>query len=170
MVIEVDPVLLAMPEAVMFRGASVGPLLPEPPQAAAASAIKGMAMRRMSFSVVDRIRRCEVTLQDIDAFGELRIQTIVRALAPPAVLLPLSCAPGDDQRLARATMRNVKGTSSSTCTRPPAAVVGLIPNSDCLTVSLPSAVSVSPRKSTLSGTTIGFTMPCQERTPCTRSS
>src|SRR5438874_233975 len=95
MVIEVDPVLLAMPEAVMFRGASVGPLLPEPPQAAAASAIKGMAMRRMSFSVVDRIRRCEVTLQDIDAFGELRIQTIVRALAPPAVLLPLSCAPGD---------------------------------------------------------------------------
>src|SRR5438874_233979 len=74
------------------------------------------------------------------------------------------------QRLARATMRNVKGTSSSTCTRPPAAVVGLIPNSDCLTVSLPSAVSVSPCKSTLSGTTIGFTMPCKERSPCTRSS
>src|SRR5213082_2874989 len=65
MVMAVEPVLLAMPEDVMFRTASVGPLLPEPPQAAAASAIKGMAMRRMSFLRFEQIVRREVTLQGV---------------------------------------------------------------------------------------------------------
>src|SRR6266850_3762987 len=74
------------------------------------------------------------------------------------------CSRHDRSRVygpARAPIRNVRTTSSSTLTSPPAAEVGSIPKSVCFTTIFPDALSASPCTSSRTGTLKTFVTPCR---------